>query len=217
MLICRWHESRWALTISLLCAATIAQSSTGCPALTLAIAFSEVLTMQKLLRHAYKMQLLSVNGISSLYLESEAAPHTSTWDHGEGRTHAVTEGPFTSPWLPRSSWAMWPSSHAQDSRQGKENSICGRKQKSQPSAWMGMFVPQAGPGPGFPAPYQWGLHSCCTLCLRPGRLPYEAGCHMRMLRPRFGQAAPSAPNAAWKGTVPAQLSTNVAAGIEKYF
>lgn len=61
-----------------------------------------------------------------------------------------------------------------------------------------MLVPQAGPeaGPGLPALHRWGLHSCCTLCLRPSTLPYKGGCHMRMPRPRFGQAAPSAPNAA---------------------
>lgn len=117
-----------------------------------------------------------------------------------------------------------PAAMPKSSRQGEENTtpVAENRRASLEHGWGHQHAcpPSRAwgrAGPGLPALHGWGLHSCCTLCLRPGTLPYKGGCHMRMPRPRFGQAAPSAPNTAWKGTVPAQLSTNVAAGIEKYF
>lgn len=177
-----------------------------------------------------KCSFWTVSGISHLYLEREAASHANTWDRGEGRTLAVTEGPFTPRWLPRSSLdRRWLSisptvrgnPHAQEhvGGQRKSNSHYG-KQKSWCQAWWEPGSPcmqwhrcacPAGRAWSWTRPPSVSTQRFTRRCRTQADATHGCWCLAPAKQP------PGAPNAAWKGMVPAQLSTSVAAGIEKYF
>lgn len=104
LFICIWHCTWQALTIHLLVIVN-KRGDTGCKALTK----TPWHNVWGCVNHAgatpddpTNYSILMVSGISHLYLERDTAQHVNTWNHSEQRSWAVTEGPFTSRWLHRS-------------------------------------------------------------------------------------------------------------------